>query len=124
MKKKLVLASLVMVVLFGVTGCKLPLIDPPIVGKWLVISDLMIGTHYWTFNRDNTGEDLVEIGGSFSYNNSFTWSYKRFDNILTKGGNSYKVEYNFFRTHAVLYDLDSNRKILELDLLSTPIFRM
>ncbi len=124
MKRKLLLASLVMVVLLGASGCRLPLIDPPIVGKWLVISDIMIGTHYWTFNRDNTGEDYVEIGGNFSYRDAFNWSYKRFDHILTKDGRSYNVEYNFFRTHAVLYDPDDNNKVLELELVSTPIFRL
>lgn len=115
---------LVTAVLIGSSGCRLPLIDPPIVGRWLVTDDLSIGTHYWTFNRDHTGEDYADLGGGLSFQDSFTWSYQRFENILTKNGRSYKVDYNFFRTHAVLYNPDDGDKVMELELLSTPIFRL
>ena len=124
MKKRLFLALVTVVLLVGTSGCRLPLIDAPIVGRWLVISNATIGTHYWTFNRDHSGEDYVDMGGGFSYTDNFSWTYSRFDHILTKNGRSDKVQYNFLRTHAVLYDPDDGEKVLELELLSTPIFRL
>ncbi|MGI6137645.1 MAG: hypothetical protein ACOYI9_01295 [Candidatus Hydrogenedentales bacterium] len=120
MTKKWCLGLLVVVMIIGFSGCRIPIIDPPVVGTWQIVSDNPLGTHLLTFNRDNSGVEKTIIGDRITFTTEFTWSYNRWDQILKKGSISYQVDFNIWRNHAILYSVDNHRKLMELELVSTP----
>ena len=150
--KKVTLVLVVVLLLIGNTGCRLPLIDPPIIGRWLAEEDDV--KIYFDFNRDKTGkiefvfdEDsfgfksdglpsiFLEIGGDATepkqsgISREITWTYQRSSHILViylRGDRlELKVEYNnLFRTKATMYPPDDPQDKLDFILVSTPIFRL
>ena len=125
MKKQLFLAAVLVFVLVGTSGCRLPLLDPPILGRWSVEGGQFFD-EYWTFWRNNTGEAeyRIEFGGTFIFTDDFMWSYNRLRHILIMDGREYRVRYNLFQTEATLHDPEDDSVVVKLILQSTPVFRL
>ncbi len=133
--KKMTLAFVVVALLLGSSGCRLPIIDPPIVGRWTAVNQSLLLSKSYEFSRDKTGEmapfkkdatadDLKQLNVTVD----FTWTYNRRDRIVSiKVGNTItelKVDYNFFRTKATIHNVNAPNYRVDYELESTPIFRL
>lgn len=128
--KKLILVVLLVGFLVGGTGCRLPFIDPPIVGRWKIMEEELTipgGSTYLVFNRNNTGYLEISFLVISDRSGVFTWSYDREKDILYMDGDdlhdSLQVQYNFLRTKATLIGMNDDHQ-MTLALRSTPIFRL
>jgi len=108
--KKLVLLVLLAGFLVGGTGCRLPFVDPPIVGRWKIMDEaanIPVGGAFLVFDRNHTAYVEVSFLGIAERSETYTWSYDREADILHMEGDSLQVEYNFLRTRATLIDMRS-----------------
>ena len=133
--KKMTLAFILVVLLLGSSGCRLPIIDPPIVGRWTAANQSLWLARSYEFSRDKTGvmapfkkDVTADEQKQFNVTMDFTWTYSRRDRIVSiRVGNTItelKVDYNFFRTKATIHDVSVPNHRVDYELESTPIFRL
>lgn len=117
-------------------GCRIPLIDPPVIGEWDVRDEESMSM---TFERDGSGviRYVIDWGkaddgkATTVLTEAFTWRYDRKNKALSLSikrlgiviEENYNVSFNFFQTEMTLETANGSRK-RELKLLSTPIFRL